>query len=847
MSTKTELEAWFTGRPKWLQDAARRLVQNGVLAEKDFADLLTICKAEATRRAVTFSGLPPGALRVQDTTNPLRLETIADVQGINALCPTKPLAFGKSPLCIVYGRNASGKSGYVRLLKHACGARYPGELLPDIFKPGVQPQRAKFTFTEDTHTKSSQWTGNPLPELGGVDIYDTACGLVYVNEENEVAFEPWLLRFFTQLTGTCEELSQRIQRQIAAIGSKKPIFPPEFATTTAAKWYANISPDTTIDELDDKTGWKRSDEIEFSRISKRLAEVNPAAKATALRRRKAVIKELLADLKRLNEGFTDSKCIAYLQAKADVKAKRRAADEDAKKVFEKAPLDGIGSDSWRLLWEAARKYSEEQAYRTAAFPNLARDARCVLCQQELDSESRTRFILFENFIKGELQRLARKAEENLQKATLSFPDVPTSTALTLTMEAAGISDDDTKRMVTEFATAIATRKQKCLSGRTLQEVTILPSGDVFAKLEVLSGEFEKQAATYDEDSKGQNRLQLEQKINELSARKWLHQQRQAINKEIVRLSAIQKLRAADALTNTTALSRRKSTLTDQLITDAYIQRFKAELKSLQAERLSVDLKKTRAEVGHIYHRIFLKNTKQDVKTSDILSEGEFRIASLAAFLADTEGRGAKTPFIFDDPISSLDHVYEEATAQRLVRLSESRQVIVFTHRLSLLGLLEKYAEKYKVKTEVLCLSHYFTGEVTDLPINLKRTDRAVNSLLNQPLALAKKAFTQGDIAYQNVAEALCNDIRILIERVVEMDLLNEVVRRFSPEVNTKGKIFALAKITQTDCKFIDDYMTKYSRYEHSQPDETPLPFPRPDEIEADLNAIKGFIQNTRRR
>jgi len=107
----------------------------------------------------------------------------------------------------------------------------------------------------------------------------------------------------------------------------------------------------------------------------------------------------------------------------------------------------------------------------------------------------------------------------------------------------------------------------------------------------------------------------------------------------------------------------------------------------------VELKKTRAEVGRVYHQIALRNAVRRVKTSDILSEGEFRIVSLAAFLADTEGRGAKTPFIFDDPISSLDQVYEEATAQRLVMLSKTRQVIVFTHRLSLLGLLDKVRRK----------------------------------------------------------------------------------------------------------------------------------------------------------
>ena len=61
--------------------------------------------------------------------------------------------------------------------------------------------------------------------------------------------------------------------------------------------------------------------------------------------------------------------------------------------------------------------------------------------------------------------------------------------------------------------------------------------------------------------------------------------------------------------------------------------------------------------------------------------------------------------------------------------------------------------------------------------------------------------------------------RILIERVVEKDLLNEIVKRFNPEVQTKGKIHSLANITEADCKFIDDYMTKYSSYEHSQPEE----------------------------
>jgi energy-coupling factor transporter ATP-binding protein EcfA2 len=842
-----ELEAWFQDRPKWLQDAARRLVQNGALTEQDFSDLLAICTTEVTGQTVTYASLPTGALGVQDTTMPLRLDSIGDIQGINALSPSKPLELGKTPLCIVYGRNGAGKSGYVRLLKHACGARRPGDLLGNIFVTGPQPQAAKLTFTEDAQTKAPQWTGKPIPELQGVEIYDTACGLVYVNDENEVAFEPWLLRLFTQLTDACTTLSQRIQAQIARQASKKPVFPAEYTTTSAATWYANITGTTTAQEVDNNTAWTPEHEACLPETNRRLAETNPTAKAAALRRQKALLLELVADLQNHFQGLALERCSAYLQAKADATTKRKAADEDAKKAFGKAPLAGIGSESWRLLWKAARKYSEEHAYKAVAFPNLAEDARCVLCQRELDEDSRDRFVSFEKFVKSELQRLASEAEQNLQETAASFPEVPTTDTLAVKVEAAGIAEGTVKAMVTDFASGLAMRRQTCLAAEKVAEISAPPSSDVLPRLETIAADIERQAVACDEDAKGQNRPELERRAKELSARKWLLQQRKAIDDEITRLKTVNLLGETERLTNTQALSKRKSILADELITNAYVQRFKDELIRLKASPLAVELKKTRAEVGRVYHRITLRNVTREVKTLDILSEGEFRIVSLAAFLADTEGRGARTPFIFDDPISSLDHVFEEATALRLVELSQTRQVIVFTHRLSLVGFLEKYANKRKIKTSLVCLSRYVTGDVTELPIDLKRTDKAAHSLANERLAAAKKAFAEGDVAYEKEAKGICRDIRILLERIIEMDLTNGVVRRFSPEVNTKGKIYALSKITEAECKFVDDYMTKYSLYEHSQPEEAPSELPKPEEIEFDLNAISSFIAKVRQR
>lgn len=842
-----ELEAWFKDRPKWLQDAAYRLIQNGLLSEQDYADVFTICSHEAAGEQVTFSSIPSGALAVIDTTKPLRLESTSDVQGINALSPSKPLSFGTAPLCIVYGRNGAGKSGYVRLLKHACGARKPGDLLSNIFETTTQAQSAKFTFTENSESKTYQWDGMPISEFQGVEIYDTACGLVYINEENEVAFEPWLLRLFTQLTDACTILSQRIKKRINENVPKRPAVPAEYSTTTAATWYAGITANTTEQEIDEKTVLTAENETELTDISKRLAEPNPTTKAIAVRRQKTVAMELVTEFKKHYKGLSDERCNALLRIKADAVSKRKMADEDARKVFEKAPLTGIGSETWRTFWDAARKYSEEHAYKTQSFPMAGEGARCVLCQRELDKESQDRFISFENFVKGELQRLASDAEKNLQELTNTFTDVPVADGLFVKMEAAGITDENTKSMVIEFASQLTQRRQTCFASDSIADISTLPTNEPLIQLAQIARNLARQARSYDKDSKGQNRPQLEQNYKELSARKWLSQQRKAVEDEINRLKAISLLEEADRLTNTMALSKRKSSLTDELITKAYQERFQDELKHLSASNLSINLDKSRAEVGHVYHRISLKNAHKNVKTSDILSEGEFRIVSLAAFLADTEGRDTKTPFIFDDPISSLDHVFEEATAKRLVKLSESRQVIVFTHRLSFVACLEKYSEKHKIKPSLVCLSEYSCGEIVNAPIERQDTRAAVNALLNEHLNSAKKALREGDAAYIKEAKALCCDIRKLMERIVEKDFLNEVVRRYNQEVQTKGKIHVLAKITEDDCNFVDEYMTRYSRYEHSQPEEAPVPLPRPEEIETDLKAIAEFIDTLKKR
>jgi len=233
-----------------------------------------------------------------------------------------------------------------------------------------------------------------------------------------------------------------------------------------------------------------------------------------------------------------------------------------------------------------------------------------------------------------------------------------------------------------------------------------------------------------------------------------------------------------------------------------------------------------------------------------LSEGEQRVVSLAAFLADSEGGGATAPFIFDDPISSLDQDYEEATVKRLVTLAKKRQVIVFTHRISLLTFLEDVAESEGIKPRVVGLQKesWGTGEPSTPPLFAMKPDKVINLLLNDRVPRARKVLAdEGTEAYSIQAKAICSEIRVAIERLVESTLLNGIVLRFRRPVNTLNKLDKLSKIKPADCKLIDDLMTEYSKYEHSQSGEAPVAMPDPDQLERDLRRLQVWQEEFSKR
>ena len=409
-----ELKQWFKERPVWLQDATRRLLEKGVLEDADYNELLKICGNEA---GIKFDedipkaiGIPAGAFAQEEHAHKVEISSISNIVGINALNPRNPLIV-QDGLSVIYGQNGAGKSGYTRLLKQICGAKNPGQLHPDAFKDLPASQSCAIKYRCDGDDRELNWNINKgiNEELSAVELYNSACGSVYVIDENQLAYEPALLRLFSQLTKASDYLSDQLVLLSRALFSAKPLIPNEYATTKSALWYRSITAYTKEDAINKQCTWLEEDKKSLDALNVRLKAPDPKTKATAIRKSKVQLDKLIAVFRNWESKLNTESCDSYLATKKDCSVKQLAASEYAKNIFENSPLTGIGEEAWNLLWEQARAYSEAAAYSDHAFPHVEDGAVCVLCQQPLDGSAKKRLSDFEGFVKGELGSSAKIA------------------------------------------------------------------------------------------------------------------------------------------------------------------------------------------------------------------------------------------------------------------------------------------------------------------------------------------------------------------------------------------------------------------------------------------------------
>lgn len=847
-------EIWLNERPKWLQSTACFLIDNKRLPnEQEIEALSRLCLAEALGKEAEYSNIKARAI-VQAAQRPtLRINKIFNVIGVNAIKSGASLNFGeKNHLTIIYGANGTGKTSFSRLLKQMCGSKVTDNLSSNIYLENIPPTSAQVEISSNGANQNIYWEPlhGTLPLLRHIHIFDSKTAKIYM-EKNEATYEPSRMRFISSLITICDKVSNYLNQIKNQQVCSLPTTPQHILLTESISWFKSLKANTKVEEIEQRCLFPKEFDDERIGIESALSQKDIFGRLNTIAQTKKALERVSGNIIQLKNGLLSEKITNIIDARLDADLKRNIANVEAKTVFENAHIDGVGQEAWMALWKYAKLFSEQHAYTNHSFPFIDDGSHCVLCQQELTTTGKERLNHFQSYVQGNLEIDAKNSEKIRDKLIKELPILPIEHDWIVQMNLLNISEIDAKQYFVE----LKSRYEAIKEVSDIEAVPVFEWIPIENALDSLIKGINIEEKTLLDLQQDGHRQKLEVRVKELQAIQWLNQNKSAILTERTRLIKISEHDKAIKLTSTYLLTKKNNELAQLELDAGYQKRFEQELKKLGGNRLPVKPESKKQGKGKITFGLTLQGNNSTIPAERILSEGETRIVALAAFLADITGSGQNSPFIFDDPISSLDQSFEERVVMRLAELAKDRQVIIFTHRLSLLSLIEAAVKTMKDKanehglpapvtanTETLRKLGNDAGIVAKLSLRDAKPAKAISRITGEFLPQLKKHFENGDAdLYEREARQICSEFRILVEKCVESVLLNDVLVRFRRDLQTKGRLSALTKIQSNDCNLIDDLMTRYFVYEHSQSDELPSPSPDLSQIELDAKMLSDWI------
>lgn len=844
----SQFENWLSDQPFWLQDAAYRIYHGLEIGEEQISSYADMCILQAKKQKTEYKHLNPNDSKNQAASSRMTVQKLSGVVGVNALAPDATLEFSHDGITVIYGLNGAGKSGFMRIFKQLSGSPFEEPIQPNVFKKETSEKPScRFVINEDGQEQEfccNLSSGRKDSPLANCDVFDTRISNDYISKNNNVSYQPFVFTVLAELANTADKIGKQIDQRIEAVSTTPAVIPKDFLGRDDIAWVQTISADTVFPTQFES--WTEDQQHTLEAISKQLDTEKVTSDLQLCKSQIGIIKPILEDLVAAKKAIKASELAeAYT---IFVKAKQRL--NAAEKLFTKTADDydkvSVSIADWKALWQAAQKYYNSIICKDGSKHFGEEGTICPLCHQLIPSKSISRFKSVNEYVNGTCSADYTEAQKALKKLL---------TAVTTRLYSEKQIRDQLSSVFTDSEISLIEASYKTIGSS-------IPVEDVETEYARIAGiDIDKAIALLSNrktalDSKqeplslalkDEGRAILQKQLGDLKFNKWIYENKTSIKAEIDKSRKKRELANTRSLLTTNKITNETNRLADALITDAYIERFTNELKRL-APKIKVKLDKAPSQKGSTPYKVTI-DTDSGIKCKpeDILSEGEQRIVALAAFFADATGREAKTPIIIDDPISSLDINYESTATQRIVEIALERQVIVFTHRISMLTGIEETCQRFGVQHKENYIRSTANGKgVPDFP-DVYRGDvkKHLNGIKTRIAEI--KTMDSDSSGYNDALGKQCQQFRICVERSVEDVLLQGMVHRFERRIMTNGKVTKLTRMTMEDCKLVDSMMTKYSFTEHSQPIDSPPVKISAEELNCDIEGYLRWINDYRKR
>lgn len=838
-----ELTKWAQPLETWQQCALAKLVAQSELSEADyqqiFAEFMMEKKLWPQKGGKNKYPLNvPGKMEDSEKV-PAKLRAIRDIKGVNALATGQELNIGDN-LTVFYGPNASGKSGYARILKAACFTRSPSlEILGNIHVPPERRDHPAATFVLADNTVVPFKDGKPcLPLRDNFAVFDNSCIRVHTDEKNTFSVTPYLFDVFPKLVGVGDRISAMLGTEITKAQPDIQRFRIEGSTSKVAVALNGLSHYTDLGELESSARFGDTEEARIVEIDKKVAEIKAANLTEVLR----TLSHQGSDVNAIDAKFrgivtqlsSDSlkpikKLMEEIKGLADLAAATSAAQ------FNIEPVQPVGSQTWLALLKAAIAFNEE-AYPNKGFPPQTVDARCVLCQQPLTGDAKARLTRFFAFITSDTEVKLAAATRKLvamrqQIENLDLAFFGQDSALRRTIEEL---DANLVKRIEQLLSSLQAARDAVRSNIDKKAWTDIPvvANSVSPALQELRAKLDSAAAEMKKQDTDAIVKQLSTEVSLLRDRKLLARVFPEVKKAVEALKWIHRAERVRVIPHRHITDKQKALVKD-LLGKGFETEFHANCRALQ---LDVPLQFRITGVEGTTNRQLGFQAITNLPPSRVLSEGEQTAVALADFLTEVKLNKSSIGIIFDDPVTSMDHMRKEVIARRLVEEAKIRQVLIFTHDIIFTQYLTTAALEANVNFLGRTVSRPGNGAPGWVDLDAfphAHYEKEAIHVANQCLQEARTAT--GD-KRQNLLCRGCASLRTAYEYFVQVRLFSDVIGRWRENIKyIISRVYVDPDIAQR----VDQRMALLSKYieGHShtpQSQEVPL---TPQLLEEEIRAF----------
>ena len=871
MPILNDIIAWVENKPLFWQVAIDRLIRNNKLTDTDISELKEICKVDLGLSDFEFDAVDFDDLKdfADNSVNneKIILSKITNIDNINALSKESELEFAPSGLTVVYGDNGAGKSSYVSILKHSCNTRgQKPKINANLYDPtsAGKDKKADIEYTSDginfTTVNLINETVNENT-LKKIDVFDTFSANHYIEGEDEIAFIPQGLSIVEKLAEAVKKVEEQLNLELSNPSMRK--FDYELLEvpegTTAKSFLDNLNASSTLDELRSVSQWSPTKDKRIETLVKEIDKLKATDPKKSLKSNEEKIKrfEILANkFQDIENNLTGQALNNLKEILNDFCVAKEALKESSNSAFSVLPIQGIGNNAWKILWESARKFYNEST-ETESFPNVSDGSSCPLCLQNLEDEAKERFTKFEEFVKNDIQKSFDEAKdkyestiENLNRLEFNFDEqAPISSELNELIE-------NYSEKQAEYLNILSGHRDYIVglfkSMKGIEEINSIVVEDTPKSLIIeLNKSLTEENEKLRVQSIDENLKPLLKELNQLNGEKKIYEHKPKLAREIYRQKRVGLLNQCVGKCNTRTITTISNELTTRYINQNLKRNFKAELNKLGFKNIKIETE-TKGQRGKQYHYLRLdENNSDHIALKDILSEGEHRCISLATFFSELSISEHKSSIIFDDPVSSLDHKWRNKISKRITEEALERQVIVFTHDITFLLMIQEHAGRLDCSLDIKNLTRKKreTGLIaSNPPWDALPVGKRIGILKSAHQQLKKIETTQTEEVYKERAKVLYGKLRETWERFIEEVFLNGAIQRFSRAIQTQ-RLSKVIDLTDDDYKLVDANMSKCSTYftGHDTAGALIEEMPDSDEFFADLKVLEDYIKEIRKR